>query len=302
MTRDTKVLIGAAIVACAILVDQWRPSAAGEYWNPLTVAWQRAHCPERKDLRPFAVGGGRLIEATVLQLGASRLYLPTEWHRPSGLVPWDSPAPLGVGVIMGGSGRFVDDQGRIVSGAITAANEGGYPSDCLGHVLWRVKGARRDVDPDFRLSLRFRFASTDSAVGSATDHGETVYGYQVLRFTYNEGGGSPDRVYEGAPAMVFPSRPGAPETRMIDGRPMTFRETADGSFVSWRITPEITGSFEVTRRAPPGHTAVLARKAMAIWRWLQTPPAQRDNGGRMTFKPAAYARNPATAERAHAVR
>lgn len=83
--------------------------------------------------------------------------------------------------------------------------------------------------------------------------------------------------------MVFPSRPGAPVTRVIDGRPTIFRETPDGSYVSWRVTPDIVGSFEVTRRAPPGHAAVLARKAAAIWRWLQTPPVRRDNGGRMTF-------------------
>jgi hypothetical protein len=244
--------------------------------NPMTASWQTSHCPPELDLQLFKASSGQVFEATTMDLDGERLYVPTSWLRRRGVASYQSTAPRGVRASTGGNGHL--DPGPYAEAPGDIKNP-----LCVG-VVHRVRAGKPDPrDPDFNLTLRFRFASSDSADGKPKDHGDVTYGFQTLRINYMELG-NPDRLWDGSPALVYPLKPGPTVVFSPKGTsPLKAVEIPGGWFFSFPLNDHISIHFELTDEVDKVNWAKFRAKAVRIYNWLKTPPASRHNGGIITF-------------------
>jgi hypothetical protein len=261
-------------IVLAALANACSPPNFAE--NPMTVAWQRKHCPRGLDLNPFKGPAGILYEATILDLGGERLYIPSEWLRRPGVALYRTPTPSGVKASHGGSGDLYPELG-----------DGEFPGDdsnpfCLGVVHYAKHRKEDQRDPDFYIRFAFRFSSSDSSDARQVDYGGITYGFQMVRLNYLESG-NPDRMWQGSPALVYPLRFGPMLINKPGAPPLKATKANDGWAMSFPLDAHVSGQFQLTDKVDQRRWMSFRQKVVNFYAWLKTPPTKRDNLKSMAF-------------------
>lgn len=252
----------------------------------LTVAWQRENCP-LQDLSVLFLPDGALAEVTIQEVTGTRFYIPTSWFRGyTNIADASDGAERVVRAELSGSGHFPK---------LYLHSPGSEDKrNCLGYVH-TFRSKRTNERSDYKLTVTVKPATTESPDGSLREATQIAY-------SVNDGGvmpteelwnrGFPDPLPQ--PFRPFAtgwsrsewSREQSPTTYFYFDESEGGRDDLNANFYGFEaigyrfwfnVSRTATAVYDLGPRVPPERWRLYREPVRDLYRWLTTPPSQRNN-------------------------